>query len=122
VSNQIQAIRPYWKQSIQTWVFDDERAGLVEEPFVSGADTFLTYLSKDVPDALKGFRLLFSSAPFPGYQHQLNWSRQEMGGNWYRSEQPAMEGWLCPALFKYFDRAPPVLYVRADPLPTNLQP
>jgi hypothetical protein len=26
-----------------------------------------------------------------------------------------MEGWLCPALFKYFDKAPPELYVRAEP-------
>jgi hypothetical protein len=27
-----------------------------------------------------------------------------------------MEGWLCPALFKYFDRAPDRLYLRAEPL------
>ena len=25
-----------------------------------------------------------------------------------------LEGWLCPALFKYFDKAPPELYGRAD--------
>jgi hypothetical protein len=27
-----------------------------------------------------------------------------------------MEGWLCPALFKYFEEAPPELYVQADPV------
>jgi hypothetical protein len=34
--------------------------------------------------------------------------------NWYRSEEPAMEGWLCPALFRYFDEAPRNLYVKAE--------
>jgi hypothetical protein len=48
-------------------VFDDERVGLVEEPFVSDADTFLSFLVEDIPDARNGFRLLFSTAPFPGY-------------------------------------------------------
>jgi hypothetical protein len=119
MSNQILAIRPYWKDSIQTWVFDDERVGLVQEPFVSGADMFITHLTKDLPAARQGFRLLFSGSPFPGFQHRLSWSREEMGGNWYRSKDPPMEGWLCPALFKYFDRAPPELYVRADPLPNS---
>jgi hypothetical protein len=27
-----------------------------------------------------------------------------------------MEGWLCPALFKYFDAAPKTLYAKAEPL------
>ena len=26
-----------------------------------------------------------------------------------------MEGWLCPALFKYFDKAPSEIYVKAEP-------
>jgi hypothetical protein len=101
-------------------VFDDEWAGLVEEPVLSGADTFLTYLSKGVPDALQGSRLLFSSAPFPGYQASVEpVAGREMATNWYRSYQPALEGWPCPALFKYFDPAPPVVSVRADPCPPN---
>ena len=25
------------------------------------------------------------------------------------------EGWLCPALFKYFDEAPDTIYVRFEP-------
>jgi hypothetical protein len=37
-----------------------------------------------------------------------------MGGNWYTSDDPPMEGWLCPALFRYFDRAPSELYVKAE--------
>jgi hypothetical protein len=27
-----------------------------------------------------------------------------------------MEGWLCPALFKYFPEAPKKLYAKAEPL------
>ena len=37
-----------------------------------------------------------------------------MGGNWYASDDPPMEGWLCPALFRYFDKAPAELYVKAE--------
>jgi hypothetical protein len=115
--NQINVIAPYWLDSVSTWVFDDERVGLLQEPFVSGADTFLTFMVKDIPNAPNGFRLLFSAAPFPGYQQRLIWDREEeMDGNWYRSEELAMEGWLCPALFRYFDEAPAELYVRAEPL------
>jgi hypothetical protein len=28
-----------------------------------------------------------------------------------------IEGWLCPALFKYFESAPRELYGRAEPRP-----
>jgi hypothetical protein len=28
---------------------------------------------------------------------------------------PPMDGWLCPAMFKYFKQAPKNLYVKADP-------
>jgi len=62
-----------------------------------------------------GFRLLFSPTPFPGYTVRLEWRREEYGGNWYYSPQFDLEGWLCPALFKYFDTAPRELYGRAEP-------
>jgi hypothetical protein len=29
-------------------------------------------------------------------------------------DDPPLEGWLCPALFRYFDQAPAQLYVRAE--------
>jgi hypothetical protein len=37
-----------------------------------------------------------------------------MGGNWYQADQPPSEGWLCPALFRYFDSAPAELFVKAE--------
>ena len=45
----------------------------------------------------------------------LEWRREESGGNRYFSPQFDMEGWLCPALFKYFASAPRELFGRAEP-------
>jgi hypothetical protein len=115
VRNQINVIAPYWLESVGTWVFDDERVGLFQEPFVSGVPEMIDDLVRDIPNARAGFRLLFSTDPFPGFERKLTWVREEMGGNWYRSEEPAMEGWLCPALFRYFDEPPRELFVKAEP-------
>jgi len=110
--NSINLILPYRYETM--WVFDDPRAGLNKEPFVSGADTMIDKLVADLPNAEKGFRLLFSATPFPGFQVKLEWRREEYGGNWYFSPEHNMEGWLCPALFKYFDKAPKEIYVKAE--------
>ena len=42
--------------------------------------------------------------------------KAESGGFWYNVEKSDQTGWLCPALFKFFPKAPEKLYVRADPL------
>jgi hypothetical protein len=42
---------------------------------------------------------------FPGHQRKMTWKREETRGNWYGSAEPPMEGWLCPALFQYFEKA-----------------
>jgi hypothetical protein len=110
--NALAFLTPYKHEGI--WVFDDPAVGLVHEPFVSGIDTMLDRLSADIPDAEKGFTLIFSPTPFPGYAAELDWRREEYGGNWYYSPQYQMEGWLCPALFKYFDAAPRKLYAKAE--------
>ena len=108
--NQIQVLRPYkwWGQ----WVFDDESTDLVREPFVAGADTMIDVITKHIPNASKGFLLLFSSGPFPGHQAMLAWQREEMDGNVYLWEEANMEGWLCPALLKYFALAPREIYLQ----------
>jgi hypothetical protein len=111
--NSIRVLAPYKYEG--QWVFDDANTGLVREPFVSGIDTMIDKLVESIPHAEKGFRLIFSAAPFPGYTVELQWRREEYGGNWYYSPKFQMEGWLCPALFKYFDAAPPKLFGRAEP-------
>jgi len=110
--NAIGLIVPYKYEGM--WVFDDPAVGLVREPFVSGIDVMIDKLVASIPEAEKGFRLLFSGSPFPGYTVKLEWRREEYGGNWYYSPQFEMEGWLCPALFKYFESAPRELYGRAE--------
>ncbi len=111
--NSIFVIAPYKFEG--GWVFDDPRVGLHREAFVSGADVMMDKLVADLPEADKGYRLLFSTTPFPGYMARLEWRREEFGGNWYYSPQFDMEGWLCPALFKYFPAAPGEIYVKAEP-------
>jgi hypothetical protein len=111
--NAINVIAPYKHHGM--WVFDDARVGLVQEPFVAGADTMIDRVVADIPDAARGFVLVFSASPFPDHEYRLDWLRSESGGNWYRSEQLGMEGWLCPALFRYFSEAPKELYVQVKP-------
>lgn len=113
-ANQMHIIAPYWLESAATWVFDDQRTGLVQEPFVFGIPEMIDDLVRGIRNARRGFRLLFSASRFPGYQRKLTWIREEAGGNWYRMNNPRADGWLCPALFKYFDKAPRELYVKAE--------
>lgn len=112
--NQIMAIAPYWLDKTGTWVFDDPNVDLSQEPFVSGVPEILNFLVKDIPDVRSGFRLLFSADPFPGFQKRLAWQREEFGGNWYACDDPPLEGWLGPALSRYFDSAPRELFVKAE--------
>lgn len=100
----LMTIHPYKHHG--QWVFDDARVGLVREPFISGADTLIDRMVAGIPDAGSGFNLVFSAAPFPGSQIELEWVRSEHGGNWYYSAALQHEGWHCPALLKYFDVAP----------------
>jgi hypothetical protein len=111
-ANSLFVIFPY--RAERTWVFDDERMGLVREPFVSGIPEMIDTLVKGIPESESGFKLLFSAAPFPGYTMKLIWRREEFGGNWYFAEQLEAEGWLCPALLKYFAAAPKELYAKAE--------
>lgn len=113
MANVLTVIEPYWY--IDTWVFDDESVGLDKEPFVQGIPEMIDVLVKDIPNARSGFMLLFSSLPFSGYQVELTRVREEYGGYWYKAKDEGAEGWLCPALFRYFDAAPESLYIKAEP-------
>jgi len=110
MNNAIFSIHPYKHKGL--WVFDDERVGLDKEPFVSGADEIIDVMVRDIPNAEDGFNILFSQEPFPGCNLVLEWNREELTGNWYYSKELDMQGWLCPALFLYFDGAPAYLYTQ----------
>ena len=110
--NAISVLFPYKYEGM--WVFDDPAVGFAREPFVCGIDEIITTVVASIPGAEKGFGLLFSPKPFPGYMVKLEWRREEYGGNWYYCAALGKEGWLCPALFKYFEKAPPELYAKAE--------
>ena len=113
MNNFMRVIAPYKYEG--SWVFDDPAVGLVREPFVSGADKMIDWLVRDIEAAADGFLLYFSDHPFPGFQKKITWLREEAFGNWYKLDEPEMEGWLCPALFKYFADAPREIFVKAEP-------
>jgi hypothetical protein len=111
--NTLLAIAPYKFEGF--WVFDDPSVGLRQEPFISGADRVLDILTADIPNAAQGFKLVFSAQPFPGFVARFVRSRPEFGGYWYSWPERGLEGWLCPALFKYFETAPDEIYVNVFP-------
>ena len=109
--NSLGVIFPYKRNGV--WAFDDPLVGLLQEPFVLGIPEMIEELVKDIPNAESGFTLYFSASPFPRHTRMIERVREESGGNWYRDPQSGLEGWLCPALFKYFLAAPECLYVAA---------
>jgi len=99
------------------WVFDDASVGLIREPFVFGMPEMIDRFVKNIPDAHSGFKLYFSPEPFPGYSAKLVLIRREYGGNWYGWPETRMQGWLCPAMFKYFEKTPVEIYCKAEAKP-----
>jgi hypothetical protein len=113
MNNSIFVIKPYKWEGL--WVFDDAHVGLVKEPFVGGADTIIDIATAHIPNAEKGFVAEFSANYFPNAQIVLEWAREDGGGNVYRWKDKEMEGWLCPALLRYFSEAPATLYIQVKP-------
>jgi len=111
-SNPLLIIAPY--KHAGTWVFDEPSRGLTQEPFVAGIPQMIDKLVADIPNAERGFRLIFSAQEFPGYTHKLVWKRKDTSGNWYYCPQFDSEGWLCPALFKFFKEPPKDIYAKAE--------
>ena len=124
--------------TFRVWVFDDPATGLKEEAFVQGMTEMIDRIVqvKSIPNAEKGFTLKFSATPMPDADVVLHWYSPgsvtipdekvvtTMPGNWYRGNLAGeeMQGWLCPALFKYFPEAPKEIYVKAEPLPEGVDP
>lgn len=109
--NSIMTLFPYKEHG--QWMFDDESTGLHREAFIAGIDTMLDRLTANIPNGEKGFVLLFSAQEFPGYDIKLEWTSSMNGGNWFHCHEYELDGWLCPALFKYFTEAPKTIYAQA---------
>jgi len=107
-------IKPYFHDG--AWVFDDPNNGLIKEPFIAGADQFMDDMTTNIKNAKDGFVLIFSSVPFPGNQFMFYRKNPEAGGVWYESKIFEHSGWLCPAMFKYFDSSPEIIYAQVKEL------
>lgn len=106
--NSIMIIHPYLHEG--AWVFDDEDKGLQKEPFIAGIDAMISRIVESQNLEVQGFSVCFSAGFMPGATFTLDWLREEGGGNWYACPELGMEGWLCPALYKYFAVAPQKIY------------
>ncbi|MGJ8673874.1 DUF6717 family protein [Rubritalea sp.] len=113
--NSIHVIFPYNIKGV--WLFDDESKNIEREPFVTGVPAIIDELVSNTPNAEKGFRLTFSAIAFPGHQMTATREKEENGGCWYTIVNTSHRGWLCPAMFKYFDEAPEKIYLKSDPIP-----
>ena len=120
IENSIMTLTTYkWKGM---WVFDDADRNLVKEPFVSGADTLLDIIAEENDKV----NLTISANVFPGTTHvidRVSKSGEGSGGGTdyiylYKEENSKLIDhlpvWLCPALFKFFDKAPRNIYIKAD--------
>lgn len=112
MSNQVLVIFPYCNNGV--WRFDDETTGLKGEPFVGDVNRMIDEMVVGIPNAKAGVAIFFSGSPIPKPQKVLTHLREEYGGNTYTDGK--REGWFCPALYKYFEVAPRVLYAYAEPL------
>ena len=120
--NIMNIIMPYrHPDSPDIWVFDDEARGLAREPFVGEANELLDYADDKLGG--KGKLVVFFRSDMgvdPVQQHYDSVSVEarliapDASGSIYSAEV-SQDGvvqfmsdnlWLCPALLKYFDKAP----------------
>ncbi len=98
------------------WVYDDATFGVKGQPFVFGADLILEKMVARVGEELDRVNVLFSSIPFPGSEHCLEFIREETEGFVYRWEEKNLQSWLSPSLRNYFPEPAPKIYLQLLPI------
>ena len=116
--NSINVIHPYSDGG--SLVFDDPAVSLVKEALVGGTDFILEMAARSAGADPARFTLVFAAIPFPGHQMVATWiEKGECGiGDWYTvnlANAGMANGWLCPALLKYFQAAPGRIYFQIKP-------
>ncbi len=104
--------------TIGVWVFDDKFRKIKREPFVGTTNKIIDLITKDIPNAEKGFRLNFSDERFDGcYPFPLTKMYESNGGCWYLFEidsKRRLHGWLCKVVYSYFQTAPDTIWFKAS--------
>lgn len=110
----IKIIYPYKHNNL--WVFDDINEELLKEELTMGMEKIIEHLTYNLSNADHGFKCIFSNEPITDYDAILNHIDGENGGNWYKLKDTNMIGWLCPALYNYFNVAPKKIYLKIKAL------
>ena len=96
------------------WCFDDDKRGLITEPFVLGSSEMMDEVIKSTGqelDRTKKYDITFSRNPFPEYDASFSRLTKEYDGYWYKMDGCDMKGWLCPATTLYFGDHPYKIYL-----------
>jgi hypothetical protein len=118
-----------WLWCHYPWVFQDPNSG-AQRLFVMGGDYIVGYAARRLmPDARKGFRLLFSDQPFEGSEC-ARLTELQFGGASYLVDTPdalalynePIEGWFCEPILAWFNHFPEKLHFQALPLEGTMAP
>lgn len=113
-NNSIMTIHPYPING-RGFYFDEPRLDVYKEAFVAGIPEMMYRACEKYGIDPNNLTCNFSATKFPSKSMvHLKWveSTDENGtGNVYRWEEENMEGWFCPCLLKFFDKAPKNLYI-----------
>jgi len=114
MSNSIMHITPY--RDGRVWSFDDPTRKLKREPFVAGIPEIINVF---VPKEQQTCDITFAGRQFPGAMGKLLKisDRPKEDGTVYElcaEGYPPLQGWLCPALFEYFEEAPEELWFKIE--------
>ena len=111
--NSINVIIPYKENGV--WRFNDSLKELTGEPFVGETNKIIDQMINDSLYVNNEEKVVFYFADrdFPGAEFVLNKTIYELGGAWYKwgNSEDALEGWLCSATLKYFERFPEKIYI-----------
>jgi len=111
--NAINVIAPY--KYLGMWVFDDPKVGLVQEPFVAGADTLMDLWSVICQTLRRVFASHSRRTLSQEFTLQLIWRCAEMSGNTYHCEAMNADAGSAGSL-KYFDSPPAEIFAKCGPL------
>lgn len=112
MKNDVYVIHPY-KTRGGIWAFDDERFGLVCEPFVGTTNTVIDTILAQKGIKADTFSLMFSRFQLPDFDAKFVLREIMETSAWYVCDElGGVPFWLCPALNNYFDSIPGWIYVK----------
>ena len=115
-NNAVHCVFPYrHAQDRTTWVFDDARFGVSEEPFILGASEAIhRVVARKFPNADR-LKVIFAATPIPSADVVLRrvWNGENAALHGCNYHDGVAEFWLCPAMMRYFAGAvaPEKIYV-----------